>query len=87
MRYDDATLMLLRVSQTAVEAPQPAEPPAITEVARPKPEEDWRQKFKSAGEQVAEGLELASDQAIRGWKKWKQKAVRKYRDTFGKHDK
>ncbi|MHC4179775.1 MAG: hypothetical protein ACYSWU_19880 [Planctomycetota bacterium] len=87
MRYDDATLMLLRVTQTAVEAPQPAEPPAIAEVVRPKPEEDWRQKFKSAGEQVAEGLELASDQAIRGWKKWKRKAIDKYRDTFGKHDK
>ena len=84
MRYDDATLLLLRVVQKAVEAPPPEDAPVIAEVI--SPEEDWKQKFKVAGEQVAEGIELASDQAIRGWKKWKQKAVEKYRDTFGKHD-
>lgn len=99
MRYDDSTLMLLRVTQTAVEAPGPGQAPIVAEAVLPRPiivsgkrrpavpEEDWKEKFKSAGKQVAEGLELASDQALRGLKKWKQKAVEKYREKFESDDK
>lgn len=95
MRYDDATLVLLRLTQTAVEVPRPDETPEAAEgVESTSPavpadqvsvvgEEHWRRKLKSAGKRAAGRIEPASDEVLRGWEKWKQKAVRKYRDTFG----
>lgn len=73
MRYDDATLVLLRVTQTAVDVPHPGE--------------HWGQEYEAPSKQASEGIEPASDEALRGWKKWRQKAARKYRQTFGGHDK
>lgn len=98
MRYDDATLLLLRVTAVDVQIGQPDEEPLIAEVvpestaaaADEEPtasEEDWKEKFKSAGTQVAEGIELASEQAVRGWRKWKDKAIRKYREKFKREKK
>ena len=113
MRYDDATLMLLRVREEGFEVPQPEEtetaqatdfqpnaedapppteaPPIEVEVVgegEPTASgEDWKGKFMTAGEQLAEGIDLASREAVRGWKKWKQKAVDKYNEKFGQSDK
>jgi len=122
MRYDDATLLLLKIVAEGVELAQPetqslstpastahcrdqavtsTEEPVVAEVVEPEyptppppntldggdeasAEDDWKEKFKSAGEQVAEGVELASEQVMRGLKKWKEKAVEKYRDKFDK---
>ena len=70
MRYDDATLMLLRVGPN-------------TDVASKAPSSDWKAKFKTASEQFAEGVELASDEAMRGLKSWTDRAMRKFRDRFG----
>ncbi len=132
MRYDDATLVLLRVlaegtrvrslegsPNTFVPAKgataEPAKPvqaaPAETREVRPKaagqraapeeqeyeePEEeeyeeeyeeereepdekdeDWKDKFKTAGEQLAEGIELASGKAMRSLKGWMKKFKKK----------
>jgi len=104
MRYDDATLMLLRVVPETIqaEAVSPGETPTVVETPetvevsppKPKPEEhhageeaEWMGKFKSAGEQFSEGVELASDQALRGLKKLKDKAIQKYRQKFKKDKK
>ena len=131
MRYDDATLVLLRVREEGfVPPPEPAgceqdgtveiyglaedpascaghaaESPATT-AKTPKspktPEEtvdvevveeppagagqEWKEKFKAASEQFGEGVELATEQALRSWKKWKKIAAEKYRDKFGPKD-
>jgi hypothetical protein len=110
MRYDDATLLLLRVTMAGVEIGQPAsgatasgvseslgvqgsgfgvqEPSGKTSFVHTEPEtvdpaeDNWKGKFKSAGEQLAEGVGLASQELVRGWKSWKGKAVQKYRQTF-----
>jgi hypothetical protein len=98
MRYDDATLMLLRVAAEGEEVGQEEDSPVEAEVVQPQDspsgrrsqpdpsdegpaaaEEDWKEKFKSASQQFAEGVELASGRIARGWKKWKEKAARKYR--------
>jgi len=104
MRYDDATLLLLRVreegfeqaaesdvSQVATDqapvdvqpitAPPIEDEPIEVELVE-EPSDDWKEKFKEAGGQLAEGIELASQEAMRGWKKWKRKAVDKYREKF-----
>jgi len=127
MRYDDATLMLLRVREEGFEptAEMPAEtdvtqvatdrppvdapsftarpiagqsivsPPIIAPPIQDEPIEvelveersdDWKEKFKEAGGQLAEGIELASQEAMRGWKKWKKKAVDKYHEKFDHRD-
>ena len=93
MRYDDATLLLLRVTAGDVQTGQPENRPVTVEVvpeaeaaaADEEPtvsEEDWKGKFKSAGTHLAEGIELASEQAVRGWRKWKAKAIRTFREKF-----
>ena len=64
----------------------PAEPPA-EQPSEEAAEDDWAKKFKSAGEQFTEGLEIASGQALRGLKKWKDKAMQKYRDKLKKDQK
>ncbi|MBN2477032.1 MAG: protein phosphatase 2C domain-containing protein [Pirellulales bacterium] len=128
MRYDDATLVLLRVAaqpgtvETPEESPIPAEvespdgtrqtqaiheepaasqeEPVVAEAVEPADgpqapsqqeqraatDEDWAGKFKSAGEQLSEGIELASEQVLRGLSKWKKKAVEKYREKFKRDD-
>jgi len=39
--------------------------------------DDWKEKFKTAGEQLAEGIEMASGKAIRGLKGWMKKFKKK----------
>jgi hypothetical protein len=100
MRYDDATLALLRVVDKAVEpergetAPgtaarvaesgQPAEKPG------PPPLPDWRARLKSLSGEFAEQL---SQQVSRGLKQLRKardsadEAIRKYRDRLRLHDK
>ncbi len=97
MRYDDATLLLLRVVPEggAVEVVPLEEAPVTTETdetveqppAADTADDDWKEKFKSAGEQFVEGVELASDGALHGLKKWKKIAVRMCRDKFKKDGK
>ncbi len=79
MRYDDATMLLLRVAAEDASIGRQEEPPTESE-------EDWKEKFASASQQFAEGVELASGQVARGWKKWKDKAVKKVRDKFQRDD-
>jgi len=66
-----------------VDSEPQVEPDDDTTAAEP---DDWQGKLKSAGEQVADGIELASEQMVRGLKKWKEKAVRKYREKFKRDD-
>jgi len=94
MRYDDATLMLLKVVEQGVEIGSSEVSCSAGQIGEPQKHapgdeaapEDWKEKLKSASEQVAEGIEKASGQLARGWKKWKQKAVEKYREKFGPDD-
>jgi hypothetical protein len=87
MRYDDATLMLLKVVDQGIEIGSPEVDStsefAIDTEARPAEDEsaaeDWKEKLKSASEQVTDQIDKASDRLSVGWKKWKQKAVEKYR--------
>lgn len=87
MRYDDATLLLLQVGAEAAQiSPQQQHSPVVAEVVpetgpQQQPD-DWKEKFKSAGEQLAEGIELASGEVARGWRRWKDKAIKKYRQRF-----
>jgi hypothetical protein len=95
MRYDDATLLLLRVTdgKTVPQQPEPVahraeatapqdqpSPPALPQTAA---EPDWTQKLKSFSEQLAGQV---SEQVSRGVKKLKEvkesaeSAWRKYRD-------
>ena len=123
MRYDDATLVLLRVAEPCVEVDQPQESPStaeveevaevdeappqvaaaespqeavtdefpqldVTELRRPKrTEEDWKEKVRSASEQVVEQIDKVSGQVASGWRKWRKKAIKKYCDKFGPDEK
>ena len=102
MRYDDATLLLLRVSDgvTAPEQPEPAAPAAEAAPAQDPssppplpsaaPQPDWAHKLKSFSEQLAEQM---SEQVSRGMKKLHQmkesaeSAWRRYRDKSRSDDK
>jgi hypothetical protein len=101
MRYDDATLLLLRVSDgvTVPEPPEQAAPaaaePAPEDPSSPPPlpaaapQPDWAHKLKSFSEQLAEQM---SEQVSRGMKKLKEmkgsaeSAWRKYRDKSRSDD-
>ncbi len=101
MRYDDATLLLLRVSDgvTIPEEPEPAawdaeaapaqdqsSPPPLPETAA---QPDWTQKLKSFSEHFADQV---SEQVSRGMKKLKEvkesaeSAWRRYRDKSRSDD-
>jgi len=69
------------------ESPEAVTEPPAEQSSEEAADDDWAKKFKSAGEQFTEGLEIASGQALRGLKKWKDKAVRKYRDKLKKDQK
>ena len=97
MRYDDATLLLLRIGD-GFTAPEPAgkitsspemaragdEPPPQP-LPEPLQEPDWAQKLQSFSEQLAGQV---SEQVARGMKKLKEvkesaeSALRKYRDKL-----
>ena len=82
MCYDDATLLLLRVAAEEVEPAPATGQPTPPDV----PHEDWKEKFKVAGEQLGEGVGLASQELVRGLAKWKDKALKKYREKFKRRD-
>ncbi|HUT09692.1 MAG TPA: protein phosphatase 2C domain-containing protein [Thermoguttaceae bacterium] len=99
MRYDDATLVLLRVAAEGVEVGQPKEPVASARPPELPPppvpddpradtteEDDWKEKLKLAGKQVAEEVEEVSGYLWRGLKQWKDKAVEKYRERYRPDD-
>ncbi len=83
IRYDDTTLALLRVL---------AETPARTGggPAGPLGElniEEWSKKVKAVSEQITEQIsgqiDQVSGQVLRGMKKLKEQALKKYREKFG----
>ncbi len=88
MRYDDATVMLLHVGERPVAGKATGEEPVLAEPVdeTQREDDDWSEKFKNAGEQLADGIDIASRQAARGLKKWTDKAIRKFRDKFGPDD-
>jgi len=101
MRYDDATLLLVRVTDGVTVPEQPGRPiPAAeaapsTEPTGPPPlpdaeHPDWAQKLKSLTDQVADQV---SEQVARGVKKLKEvkesagSAIKKYRERLRPQDK
>ncbi len=103
MRYDDTTLILLRLADHGTESPSQPQRHVRAEAVEDEPqteatqkqaadepsgisEEDWKEKLKSASGQFAEGIELASNQALRGLKTWREKVARRLRDKFGQDD-
>ncbi len=95
MRIDDATMLMLRVVDNRVETPasdaQPHE--RMAEAASPQeadesPALDWikaaSKDLKPVSEQVAEQADQASERVIQGLRSLKERAMKKYRDTFGK---
>ena len=45
--------------------------------------EEWSKKVKSVSDQISEQIDQVSDQVARGFKKFKDNALKKYRETFG----
>ena len=101
MRCDDATLVLLRVTDGTTPAepsdevalnPQsagsdrPAEPPPLGDT---RDDQDWKDTLKLLSQQLTDQL---TDQASRGWQKLREagksaeSAIRKYRDKFRSDD-
>ena len=97
MRIDDATMLMIRVVDDRVATPpaaaEPHEPAA--QVAGDEETEEssplaWihsaSKDLKSVSEQVAEQVDHASEQVIKGLLSLKDRALKKYRETFGKKD-
>jgi len=95
MRIDDATMLMLRVVDHRVEMPagdaQPHE--RMAEAASPQeadesPALDWikaaSKDLKSVSEQVAEQADRTSERVIQGLRGLRDRAMKRYRDTFGK---
>lgn len=93
MRYDDATLLLLRVSDgvTAPEPPaeatpteEPAEPVPLSDAAsQPEWTEQWTKKLGSLSEQVGEQLVRGTGklkEKLKGVRQSAESAIRKYRE-------
>ena len=79
IRYDDTTLVLLRVLAPTEAGASGGPPPAGGQWNV----EDWSKKAKAVSEQVAEQIDQVSGQVVRGLMKFKDKAMKKYRDKFG----
>ena len=95
MRIDDATMLMLRVVDDRVpthageEEPQRHATEAESDKAAEEPSPlDWIQSaskdLKSVSEQVAEQVDHASEQVLKGLRGLKDRALKKYRETFGK---
>jgi hypothetical protein len=95
MRIDDATMLMLRVvDDRIVTHIDDEEPHAGAAVAEGQPEEDdslaleWlpaaAKELKPVSEQVAEETDRASERVVQGLRGLKERALKKYRDTFGK---
>ena len=93
MRYDDATLVLLRVAGQTAELE--SEPPTMADssdsllhaqpilLPRGAAQPDWSESIKEVSEQVAGGLDRLSGRMLRGFRQIKDKAAEKYRQKFG----
>lgn len=102
MRCDDATLVLLRVtdgttpaepveevsfSSQSAQTDRPAEPPPLDHAPD---DQDWKDTLKLLSQQLTDQL---TQQASRGWQKLREagksaeSAIRKYRDKFRSDDK
>jgi hypothetical protein len=96
MRIDDATMLMLRVVDQRVEThageeTQEAKGEAASgEEAQQSSPLEWlasaSKDLKSVTEQVAEQADHASEQVIKGLRGLKDRALKKYHDTFGKKD-
>jgi hypothetical protein len=100
MRIDDATMLMLRVVDDRVETHGDAQQPheyaagAAGDLRPGAPEADeaaalgWieaaAKDLKSVSEQVAEQADQASERVIQGLRGLRDRAMKKYRDTFGK---
>ncbi len=93
MRIDDATMLMLRVagerreSDVAAEhAGEAATGPEADESASLGWIESASKELKSVSQQMAEQVDHASEQVIKGLRGLKERALKKYRETFGKKD-
>ena len=93
MRYDDATLVLLRVcredSREAEEPAADAGETAPSPLPAPDAEGDWRATFRKASEQLAGEVGDRVAQGVKKLKKMKESAesaARKYRDKLRDDD-
>ncbi len=95
MRIDDATMLMLRLVDDRVEAHSSDEKPhehAAEAASDAEADESsalaWIQSaskdLKSVSEQVAEQADQASERVIKGLRGLKDRALKKYRETFGK---
>lgn len=93
MRYDDATLVLLRVVEHESQAehwdctslaPQAAGggKPASKEPAAATQEQPQAEKAHAAGSPSAGATNAASGGIRKGWREWSKKALEKYHQTF-----
>ncbi|MGD0896462.1 MAG: hypothetical protein ABR915_01420 [Thermoguttaceae bacterium] len=85
MQEDDTTLVLLRVVDSRVESGPAAD---STEPQSEAAGLEWihsaSKEVKSVSAQVAQQVDQASERVWKGLKSFKDKAVKKYRDKFGK---
>ena len=97
MRIDDATMLMLRVVEDRVPAHAGDEAPhehAAGAAGDPAAEEssplEWIQSAakdqKSVSQQVAEQADQASERVMKGLRGLKDRALKKYRETFGKKE-
>ena len=98
MRIDDATMLMLRVVDDRVETRAGGRAAARTggrsgqrrEEAEESSALGWihaaSKDLKSVSEQVAEQVDHASEQVMKGLRGLKDRAMKKYRETFGKKD-
>ncbi|MGO9109374.1 MAG: protein phosphatase 2C domain-containing protein [Thermoguttaceae bacterium] len=95
MRIDDATMLLLRVVDDRVKTHTSDEQPPqrSAEAASEKEAEEssplaWLKSaskdLRSVSEQVAEQADQASERVLKGLRGLKERALKKYRETFGK---
>jgi hypothetical protein len=91
MRTDDSTLLMLRVVDDRVETEKSHQQPAEAASGSPADESSdlrWltvaTKDLKSVSEQVAEQVDHTSEQVLKGLRGIKDRALKKYRETFGK---
>ena len=95
MRIDDSTMLMVRIVDERVETHARKDQPrdhAAEAASDATPEESsalaWlhsaSKDLKSVSEQVAEQFDQTSEQVIKGFRSFKELALKKYRETFGK---
>jgi hypothetical protein len=90
LQDDDTTLVMLRVAEELLEAvPAPEQPTAAAAEPAPAPLEWIRSAAKGVqpvAARVADEMDQTSGRVLRGLKSLKDKALKKYREKFGKKD-